>query len=444
MNQLNNHDLSINDQPAKLEVNYGFYIRLGWGVLILGLGGFLLWASLAPLDKGVPMIGTVSVASNKKAIQHEVGGTVDEIFVKDGDVVQAGDLLLRMNNVRAEAEAESLRVQYITARAIQSRLLAEQKGTKVNVPNEFENHLKDPRVMNSIAMQEQIAKSRKASLKSEQMVINQSIKGLYAQVAGLKQSVVSKQQQKKLLLEQINNVRELASNGFYPSNQVLTYEQQLAELESELSSDTGAIGRYEAQVAELKMQKIQKNREYQKEVNTQLSEAQKQADALNSQLKSLDRDVSNVDVKAPVTGTVVGLSVFTSGAVVSPGFTLMDIVPIEDNLVVEGRLPVHMIDKVHINLPVNLLFTAFNQNKTPNIPGVVTNVSADRYEDDRTGEPYYKVIAKVAPEGAELVSDLKVLPGMPVDMFVKTGERTMMNYLLKPIADHLKLSMSEE
>jgi protease secretion system membrane fusion protein len=123
---------------------------------------------------------------------------------------------------------------------------------------------------------------------------------------------------------------------------------------------------------------------------------------------------------------------------------MMDIVPKEDGLVVEGQLPVHLVDKVQVDLPVNLMFTAFNQNRTPHVAGIVTQVSADRFVDERTGQPYYKVVTKVAPSAIKMVYNLKIRPGMPVDMFIKTGERTMMNYLLKPITDHLKLSLTEE
>lgn len=215
-------------------------------------------------------------------------------------------------------------------------------------------------------------------------------------------------------------------------------------MNAEIAADVGNIGRSKRQIAELSMQKIQRNQEYQKEVRTQLSEAQKQADALENQLKGLDRNVVNVNLKAPVTGTVVGLSVFTKGAVIAPGYKLMDIVPKEDGLVVEGHLPVHLVDKVPIDLPINLILTAFNQNKTPHIPGVVMQVSADRFVDEKTGESYYKIVTKVLPESAALVANLQIRPSMPVQMFIKTGERTMMNYLLRPILDHLKLSMTEE
>jgi protease secretion system membrane fusion protein len=430
---------------ASIDTDLAKYIRLGWWIVIGGLGSFLLWASLAPLDKGVPLSGTVAVATNKKAIQHESGGTVEAILVKEGDVVKAGDVLVRMNNVQVGADAETARVQYIVARTMQARLEAERDGKRsVALPKEFAKEKKDPRVLENIALQKQIYSSRKSAIHSELSAIDENIAGLVSQSHGLEESVASKQEQKALVLEQLTGMRDLAKEGFMANNRVLEAEQNLASINANISADIGNIGRTKRQISELKMQKIQRNQEYQKEVRTQLSEAQKQADALQNQLKGLDRNVQNIDIKAPVAGTVVGLSVFTKGAVVAPGFKLMDIVPVEDNLVVEGQLPVHLVDKVYPGLPVSLIFTAFNQNKTPHIPGEVVNVSADRFIEEKTGQPYYKVTSKVAPEGVKMVYNLKIRPGMPVDMFVKTGERTMMNYLLKPIFDHLKLSMSEE
>ncbi|MEQ1599586.1 MAG: HlyD family type I secretion periplasmic adaptor subunit [Methylotenera sp.] len=439
-------DPSATDIAASsIDTDLTKYTRLGWWIVIGGLGGFLLWASLAPLDKGVPLSGTVAVASNKKAIQHEVGGTVEAILVKEGAIVKAGDVLVRMNNVQAGADAETARVQYIAARTMQARLEAERDGRSgVALPKEFTDAQSDPRVLESIALQEQISSSRQAAIRSELAVISESIVGLNSQIQGLEASLLSKREQQSLVIEQLSGMRDLAKEGYMATNRVLETEQNLASINANISADMGTIARTRSQISELKLQKLQRNQEYQKEVRTQLSEAQKQASALENQLKGLDRNVSNINVKAPVAGTVVGLSVFTKGAVVAPGFKLMDIVPKEDNLVVEGQLPVYLVDKVYPGLPVNLMFTAFNQNKTPHIPGEVVNVSADRFIEEQTGQPYYKVTSKVAPEGMKLIYNLKIRPGMPVEMFVKTGERTMMNYLLRPILDHLKLSMSEE
>lgn len=443
--QLSKDPSATDIAASSIDTDLSKYTRLGWWIVIGGLGSFILWASLAPLDKGVPLTGTVAVATSKKAIQHESGGTVEAILVKEGDVVKAGDVLVRMNNVQAGADAETARVQYIAARTMQARLEAERDGKNgVVLPKEFADAKSDPRVSESLALQNQISSSRRSAISSELSAIDENIAGLLSQMQGLEESLASKHEQKALITEQLAGMRDLAKEGYMATNRVLESEQTLAGVNANISEGVGNIGRAKRQVSELKMQKIQRNQEYQKEVRTQLSEAQKQADALQHQLKGLDRNVQNIEVKAPVAGTVVALSVFTKGAVVAPGFTLMDIVPVEDSLVVEGQLPVHLVDKVYPGLPVSLIFTAFNQNKTPHIPGEVVNVSADRFIEEQTGQPYYKVTSKVAPEGVKMIVNLKIRPGMPVDMFVKTGERTMMNYLLKPIVDHLKLSMSEE
>ena len=161
---------------------------------------------------------------------------------------------------------------------------------------------------------------------------------------------------------------------------------------------------------------------------------------------SLDYDLANADIRAPVGGIVVGLNVFTRGGVVAPGARLLDIVPADDGLVVEGLLPVNLIDRVHTRLPVELIFSAFNSNRTPHIDGVVEHVAADRAVDERTGAATYKVRVKVTPAGTRMIAQhrMDVRPGMPVEIFVKTGERTMMNYLLKPVIDRAKTSLSED
>ncbi len=421
------------------------YIRTGWGIVIAGVGGFLLWASLAPLDKGVPLSGTVTVSTSRKAVQHPTGGIVDAILVKEGDRVKAGQGLVHMNGVQASANAEMRRVQYFTARAAEARLIAERDGTgAIEFPAELFKEKDDPRVASNIRTQEHLWNSRRVAIRSELGALDESIIGLQLQIHGWEEARDNKKMQLELLKEQLHGMRDLAKEGYVARNRLLELEQTYAQISSAISEDIGNIGRGQRQIAEFKLRRVQRQQEYQKEVRTQLSDVQREAEALANQLKGLDYDLSNVVVKAPVDGTVVGLSIFTVGGVIGPGVRMMDIVPSEDALDIEGQLPVHLIDKVHPNLPVELMFTAFNQNLTPRVPGVVTQVSADRLVDEKTGFPHYKIKVKIAPEGAEMISSLHIRPGMPVDLFVKTGERTMMNYILKPILDHLKMSMTEE
>ena len=383
-------DIAFQETPS-MEVNTDArsHTRMGWWIVIVGVGGFLLWATFAPLDKGVPISGTVAVATSRKEIQHPTGGIIQDILVKEGDVVKAGQTLVSMNDTQTRALAEIARVQYFTASAAEARLTAERDEKRsITFPPELENAKDDPRVITNIKLQKQLFTSRRMGIQTELGILK----------------------------EQLNNLRDLAKEGYVARNRMLDLELTYVHLQQE----------------------------YQKEVRTQLSDVQKEAEALRTRLISLDFDLANVEVKAPVDGTIVGLNVFTRGGVVGPGSKLMEIVPSDDLLVVEGQVPVHLIDKVHPDLKVELIFSAFNQNLTPHIPGIVTHVSADRLIDEITKQPYYKLRAKVAPEGMKMVAHLQIRPGMPVDLFVKTGERTMMNYILKPILDHVKMSLTEE
>lgn len=435
------HDVS----HIEVETDSSRHARLGWLIVLLGVGGFLLWASFAPLDKGVPVSGTVTVSSNRKAIQHQTGGTIEDILVKEGDVVKAGQPLVRMNDVQAKAAAEMTRVQYFTARAAEARLIAERDGKQtIAFPPELESEKTDPRVANNISLQQQLFTSRQSSLRSELGGVDESIAGLKDQVRGLQEALESQKQQQQILKEQLVGMRDLAKDGYVARNRLLDLERTLAQINGGISENIGNIGRSQRQIAELTLRRAQRQQDYQKEVRTQLSEVQKEAEALQNRLKSLDFDLANAVVKAPVDGTVVAMNVFTRGGVVSPGFRMMDLVPNDDPLIVEGQVPVHLIDKVHQNLKVELIFPAFNQNKTPHIPGVVTQVSADRMIEERTGQPYYKMKAMVTPEGKKLLKDNQIRAGMPVEVFVKTGERSMMSYLLKPIFDRATTSLTEE
>ncbi|PHV07851.1 hemolysin D [Janthinobacterium sp. BJB412] len=434
-------------EPLTVHVDASKYSRLGWLIVILGLGGFLLWACFAPLDKGVPMNGTVAKESSRKMIQHQTGGTVDDILVKDGDVVKAGQVLLRMNSINANANAEMARGQLISSLAMEARLEAERDGkSAVALPAELQALKGDARVHDKVELQSQLLTSRRSALQNELGAFDENIAGIKAQVKGLEESRESKKVQMGFVKEQLDNVRALAKDGYVPRARLLDLERTYAQLNGALSEDIGNIGRSQRQILETTLRRIQRTQEYQKEVRTQLAETQKEAESLSNRIKSLDFEVANAEVRAPVTGTIVGLSVFTRGGVVGPGARLMELVPLDDALVVEGQLAVNLIDKVHTGLPVELMFSAFNTNKTPHIPGVVIQVSADRAIDEHTGAPYYKVRARVTPEGAKLIAShkLAIQSGMPVDMFVKTGERTMMSYLLKPMFDRAKSSMAEE
>ncbi|TXI20499.1 MAG: HlyD family type I secretion periplasmic adaptor subunit [Nitrosomonas sp.] len=433
------------ENSNQVETDETVHTRLGWWIVLAGFGGFVLWASFAPLDKGVPISGTVAVASHLQAVQHQTGGIIDNILVKEGDQVEVGQVLVRMNDVQIKAQAEITRSQLFAARAIEARLLAERDDKDaIAFPEDLLSQHSDPRISNNIIVQNQLFSSRKSALRHEIAALNEITAGLKLQIRGLEASKVSKNQQLKFLEEQLINLRDLSKDGFVPRNRVLDVERTYTQLLGEISADTGNIGRIQRQIAESEQRRIHRLEENQKEVRQKLSDVQREIEALSSRLYGQDFELANIEVKAPVAGTVVGMNVFTIGGIIGPGFKLMDIVPRDDILIITGQVPVHLIDRVHVDLHVDLIFTALNQKKTPNIPGIVTQVSADRLTDERTGFPYYNIKAKVTPEGMKMLFDQQIRAGMPVEVFIKTGERSLMSYLFKPILDRVHSSMSEE
>ncbi len=432
-------------KEQRLQIDAKPYARMGWMVVIFGVLGFLIWASFAPLDQGVPLAGNVAVASNRKAVQHQTGGTVDEILARDGDHVKAGQVLVRMNSVQAKSALETARAQFFSAKATEARLLAERANASTIVfPEILKSQKGDPRVETYLLTQTQIFSARKLALQSDLGVTDETIGGLKLQLSGMEESMTSKKQQLTLLKEQLESMRDLAKDGFVARNRLIDVERTYSQLTSSIAEDLGNIGRMKRQLSELELRKNLRQQEYQKEVRTILSDVQKECEALQSRIIALEYDYKNVEVKAPTDGTVVSSSVFTLGAVVPGGFKLMEIVPDADALIVEGQLPVNLIDKVHKDLPVELIFSAFNSAKTPHIPGRVIQVSADRTVDERTGVAFYRVRAEVTPEGVKKLGELQIRAGMPVEMVVKTGERTMMNYLLKPILNRSATALKEE
>ncbi len=441
-------DVVAHDVPAEpVQTDADNYTRVGWIIVIVGVLGFLAWALLAPLDKGVPMPGTVVAETSRKAVQHLTGGIVSDILVKDGDVVKAGQVLVKLDPTTVRSIAETSRGQYFSAMATEARLIAERDGKSAPVfPPELVASKSDPRVLEQIESQKQLLASRQSGLRNELAALDESVAGLKSQVQGLKDSRESKKVQANIIKEQLDGLRELSRDGFVPRSRLLEMERTYAALQGAISEDIGNIGRTERQITETTLRRIQRIQDYQKEVRGHLADAQKERSALDSRIEGQDFDIANTEVRSPADGVVVGLQIFTKGGVVAPGARMMDILPSSDALVVEGQLPVNLIDRVRVGLPVEFIFSAFNANKTPHIPGVVTQVSADRTVDERTGVPYYKVKARVTPEGAKMITaeKLDIQSGMPADLFVKTGERTMMNYLMTPILDRVKTSMSED
>lgn len=421
------------------------FTRMGWFMVLFGFVGFIVWAALAPLDAGTPVPGTIVVGGNRQAVQHPTGGIVSEILVKDGSVVKQGDVLIRMNETSVQAQANVLRSQLTSGLAVQARLLAERDGLpEPQFSKELLDRQKEADVASAISLQRQLFNTRRAALRSDLSVIEQTIRGLEAQQASLRESSRNRKLQAASLKGQLDDTQTLATDGYVPRNRMLELERQHSQIVAALSDDVGNAGRIDSQILEQRLRLTQRRDEYQKEVRTQLTDIERDVHTTQARLTAADFELSNAMVRAPASGIVVGLSVYTPGGVVSQGQKLMEIVPQDQPLEVEGQLPVHLVDKVHPGLPVDLNFPALNRIKTPHVPGEVTVVSADRLIDEATHQPYYKLKAKVTPQGAQALHDQQLRVGMPVEIFVILGERSFLNYLFKPLTDRAARALTED
>ena len=421
------------------------YARLGWLLMLGGFLGFLGWAALAPLDKGVAVSGKVMVSGHRKVVQHPSGGIVERIDVRDGDKVAAGQVLIRLKETPLLGQAQSLRSQFYGSLASEARLNAERDGVaSVSFPVELTALAAEPEVASNLALQRQLFDSRRQALLLDQQGIDESIAGAEAQLRGVRDSQASKVLQRTALTEQLQGLRELAREGYIPRNRLLDSERVYAQVLGSISEDYGRIGQLQRQVLEMRLKIRQLAEEYQKEVRTQLADTRVRTEDLRNRLASAEFELANSQLRAPVAGIVVGLDVFTEGGVIKPGQALMEIVPQGEPLLVEARVPVELADKVHAGLPVELMFSAFSQSTTPRVAGEVTLVSADRQVDERTDEPYYTLRAQVSDAGMAQLAGLQIRPGMPVEAFVRTGERSMLNYLFKPLLDRTHMALVEE
>lgn len=414
--------------------------------MLAGFGGFILWAILAPLDAGVVANATVNVTDNRKTIQHLTGGSVGAILVREGDLVQRNQPLIELDATRAIAEQGMVRAQYIVVSTVKSRLQAERDGAeRVEFdPELLSRFAGDPRLDASVALQQRLFATRRAALSGEAEILRENILGAEEQLKGLRQVQYSRSAQIRLLNQELDGVRSLAAEGYVTRNRMLELERNAAELSASLAQNIADTGRTRNQIAELKLRILQLEQNYQQEVQSQLSDMQKEAAALADRLRALDYEVSNTVIRSPIDGVVLGLSASTIGGVIQAGSRIMDVVPANEPLQVDAMVPVQAIDKMQPGLPVDIAFPAFNHAQTPNIPGRVLTISADRLIDETNKQPYYLAEIEVTTDGMDKLGSNRIRPGMPATVTIKTGERNLMSYLMKPMLDRIDGAFKEQ
>ena len=416
-------------------------------VILVAIIAFGAWAALAPLDAGVNVPGTVVVMGNRKAVQHPSGGVVEEVLVREGATVKAGEVLLRINPLNTQSQLTSADLDYVNALATESRLVAERLGkSSITWMPELGSKTLDARTSEAIHLQQQLFQSRRDEFRQQQDILQEQLAGLLAQEKELQHMLTARRYQHGLYVEEAKNTAELAAEGYVSRSRANEVERSRADMEASVANLMSELAKNRSSVASTRMQLLQQTATRHKDIDTNLAETQKNRKALSTKVESLRFDLRLAEIRAPVSGTVVGFKVNTVGGVISGGTVLMEIVPNEGKLIVEAEIPPNLIDKVHVGLPADLRFSAFNVTTTPVIPGTVKLIGADRLPPAPPQRPneYYLAQIETTEEGALLLGDKTIQPGMPVDVIIKTGERTFLSYLLKPISDRFARSFKED
>lgn len=423
----------------------GRSIRFGWLVVLVTFVGFGGWASLAPLASAVSASATVVVEGRKKAVQHLEGGMIHSIHVQEGQYVEKEQLLVRLEDTQVSSTAARLRTQLDDALALEARLIAERDDARQLV---FSPELQERRTHGAaevMTLQERQFQERRLSLEGQVAILEQKIAQHEEEIAGLRAQREAAHNQIRIYKEELVGVRDLYKQGYYPRSRVLAMEREVARLEGEEGANQASMSRAEKGIGEAKLQIIQTLQKFKEEVVNQLREVQAQAADLRERLLVAKDVLKRVDILAPQAGLVQNLQVSTVGGVVAPGQTMMEIVPKDDQLLIEAQVSPVDVDVIHAGQEAEVRFVAFKLRATPIILGKVRTVSGDRLVEQRTQAPYYLVRIDTTPEElAKLGKDKKVQAGMPVEVLIQVGSRTTLEYLLKPLTDAFARGLNEE
>jgi HlyD family secretion protein len=417
--------------------------RLGIFLIVIFVVGFGSWAALVPLASGAIAPGVVSPDGSRRTVQHLEGGIIRTLHVRDGDLVEKGQPLLVLESVQPRANHDMQLKQYRTLRIAKTRLDAERLGKdEVEFPADLV--AAGPEVAAIIAAQQELFSARRTSHESKNRILRQRTGQLREQIKGFEAQVRSAVRQIAYLEEELGGKRELAQKGYLAKPELLRMLRMEAELAGRQGQYEAAISEAQQQIGEAELQLLANDAARADQVATQLDQVQAEMNALEEKL-SASRDVLNrTTIIAPVSGTIVNLRFKTISGVIQPGVPILDIVPMDEKLLIEARIAPMDIDVVHAGLKAQVQFSALSSRSAPRIDGLVRSVSADRMVDEATKKPYYLARVEVARDEVErLGPNIELVPGMPADVLVVTGERTMVAYLLRPFLDAIWRTLRE-
>jgi membrane fusion protein, protease secretion system len=425
------------------------HTRKGAAILLAGVVGFVLWAAYAPLDEGVPTEGQVSIESNHKVVQHLSGGIVSALLVHEGQEVQAGDVLFRLDDMASKARYEEVRQRYAGLRAQEDRLRAEQaQRSEIAFHPDLLAQQQDPLIQQQMRNQSQLLLARTSALAADIAGKRESIAGYQAMVQGYQGMLASHESQLRLLEDQLQGVRGLTAEGYAPRNQQNDLEQRVAALHGERANTQANIIRAQRAIMELQQQINQRQQLERKEIDAEMAQVKLQVEADAQKVLALRDELGRTEIRSPASGQVVGLQVHTTGAVIQPGQKLMDIVPSGEALIVDAQIPPHLIDKIHTGQAADVRFSTFANSPQLLAEGKLKSVSKDLLSKPAAtvegSQSYYLARIVLTEKGTKALQGRQLQPGMPVQVVIKTGERTLWDYWLHPLSKRLAASMKEE
>jgi len=410
---------------------------------VLGLG---TWSTVAPLESAAIAVGTVESESSRKTIQHLEGGIIREILVADGDVVRAGQTLISLEDTKARAEAESLQGQLWDATAREARLRAEQDGEeRVSFPAKLETARNaNPSVATVLAGQQSIFETRRQVFQSQVAVNRDKRSQVENEIEGLRAQQNAASKRIEIVREEADTVAMLVNKGLERRPRLLSLQRETADIEGRRGEIVAQISRAEQVINESQTTLLKLENDRQNEIAQSLREVQSQIFQIRERLQAADDQLLRTAVKAPEDGVVTDLRIHTPGGVVGAGAPLMDLVPRQDRLVVTARVRPEDIDVVRPGLSAEVSLLPYNQRRVPRLKGVVTHVSADRLLDKRTDQPYYATKIHVQDPQVAEINGIRIIPGMPAQVFIKTGRGTVALYALKPLLDSFNNAFYED
>ena len=420
-------------------------ILFGNLIIFVGLGIFFAWAMFAPLDEGVPARGTVVVESMRKLVTHTTGGTIAAIHVKENQSVKEGDLLISLSSAKAQSAYDSVAQEYVGAAAKMARLTAEQVlSSEIEFTDELVRFAEEIGRLDVLKAQMNFFHMRRKTLASEQAILKENIHASGGQVQGLRQQYSAKAQQYELLQQEIAAMRPLVEAGYASRNTLLDLERRVAEMSSVKTELQTRAAKETSTGAELRLRQLQRQQEFLRDVDQQITETRREMLVLQERLNDARIDLDTKKIRAPVSGQVVALQMHTVDAAISPGAKILEIVPENETLLVDVQIPAQNIASVTIGQATDVRITAFIREPQLVVAGIMQSVSSDIHEAQAPNLPYYLGRVAITPEGMAQLAGRHLRPGMSVDVIIKTGERSLMAYLMRPLMKQVFYALKEQ